>query len=1120
MKNLFFILLFLLSANGNLLADNDKYVQITNATGLSNSAINCISQDSTQMLWFGTWDGLNTFNGKDITVYKPEPDKKGAISNNIIRKIVEQRKGIIWIVTDHGINRMDLRSASFSSFYFGYENHYPALPEIYSLAKSSENIIFCAVFEWGLSFYDEKDNKFQSINTPFVNIQDIKNITIDYNDHIWILHENGQIDVLEWEKDDTGSIIISRCTKTNLPPVKQIYAKNNYIIALDQAKKVSLFDTRNSENFFEYDLKKIIPYGDILELDIIDEKLYVAPSTGSFYSLPLDHSPEWTFNKELQGIRVISFFKCRQNILWIGTDGDGVYMFYNKNKPFNTTRLKKEMNIVRSFCEDDQHRLWVATKGGGIAVLKNHYTNSYKLVDEYNTGNGLPNNSVYVIEKSFDSDLFIGTDGKGIQVFSNGVLSTLESSSSIDFMHTYAIHCSEKDSALWIGTSGYGLVKINILKTKTGYKAIGFKQYLHNQKKTNSLSNNVIYSIIPDKHPYLWIGTRGGGLNRFNTETEEFTTFYHNAENTESISSNDVLCLYKDSDGDLWIGTSAGLNHLKNRTDQVFIKYGRENGLPNNTVHGILEDNNRNIWISTNKGIARIDHKTGQVTSYYERNGLQNNEFSDGAYYKSESDNELFFGGIAGFNIFDPNKISLSDYIPDFYISSFKIFNKEQNIHDRIVTNEKGRNELKLNYNENFFSFNFLALDYIQNDNCEYKFKLEGVDKDYIHNENQGNLTYTNISPGKYTLIIYYTNSDKVWVEKPYTLDIVIKEPYWHTTTAYLIYFLITCGIIYLIFIIIKKRLSQEKNLLIERLSRKEQENIHEAKLRFFTNIAHELYTPITLIYSPCEKILEEKDINEFVRKYVKIIKSNAERMKQLISELMLFRKITTEHAVVTPKLIHIAELVNEVSCNFSEIIEENKIDFTINMPDSAIQWISDRDSVEKILFNIISNAFKYTPQGGYIRIDISSDTENLYFDVSNSGKGISPNDREKIFNRFNILEDFENQIEKGKSGRNGIGLALTKSLVDLLKGSIKVESEIGHSTTFKITLPGLEDTDSPEDDSKPDINAHPKSIPVSGVKQLPSGENGSPMIMVIDDEKEIRQLLADILSEKYSNIN
>lgn len=1106
----------------------NRYTQITNASGLSNSAINCICQDSSKTIWVGTWDGLNSFNGKDFKVYTPNYQNTKTISNNIIRNIIEQTRGIIWIATDHGINRMDVHNSSFTHFYFGYEKIYPALPEIYSIAKSSDNTIFCAVYEWGLSFYKESTQEFHTINSPFIKTQDIKDIKIDAKDNLWLLHKNGEIDILEWSKDKKGNVIIQSSSKVDLPTISSLYCDNNYITALDKNKNIYVFDTlAENKQIFEYNLNNIVRHGGLNKICIIDEVLYIAPSTGSYFTLPMTTDGKPTFNEELDGIKVNSFYQSDQKILWVGTDGSGIYMIYNKNQIFNAVQIKKEMRMVRSFCEDNQKNLWIATKGGGIAMLHKSEDTQYQIVSEYNTGNGLLNNDAYTIQKGFGGDLFIGTDGQGINVFSKGKLSAIDLTNitpslrgSKMFSGTYAIYCSEKDSTLWLGTSEYGLIKLKIQKHHESYKAISCKQYLHQKDTPDCLTNNVIYTIVPDNENFLWIGTRGGGLNYFDIKNEKFTSYQQIPQNTESLSSNDVLSLYIEPNGDLWIGTSAGLNLLKkeHRESGQFIRYDYTTNLPNNTVHGIIDDDKGNIWVSTNKGIAQINKSNNQITSYYQRNGLQNDEFSDGAYYKSEFDNHVFFGGISGFNVFNPDVISLSNYVPNFQISSFKIFNTEINIHERIVRNKKGVEELILNYDQNFISINFLSMDFIQNENCEYKYLLEGVDKDWIFNGNHGYATYANLKPGKYKLNIYYTNSDKVWMEKPYLLQITITPPYWQTTTAYCIYFIIACIAIFLIYYLIKRRFNQKRKLLIEKLEKQELKNIHEAKLRFFTNIAHEFYTPITLIYGPCERLLDYDNSDDYIKKYVKIIQSNAERMKHLISELMEFRKIDTELLTIHPQKINITQLTKEINSKFQEILEENNIDFTVNAPEEDIYWISDESAVEKVLFNIISNAFKYTPQYGYIKINIEVQNNTLLFQITNSGKGIKQENISRIFDRFKVLSDFENQIEKGNIGRNGIGLALTKSLVNLLKGEIKVESQPGDYTTFSIELPQLEEMES-SSSTEVEEPTPVDSLASQEIIHLQTRNDSSPIILIVDDEKDIRTLIYDTLSAKYPNI-
>ena len=320
MKKGILYLLFILSLH-SIWANNKKYVQITNSSGLSNSAINCVLQDSSKIMWFGTWDGLNRFDGKNFTVFKPEPGNNQTISNNIIRNILEQRKGIIWITTDHGINRMDVNNNHFSQFYFGYEKIFPAAPEIYAVAKTSDNTIFCSVTGWGLSVYLEDINDFQAINTPLIATQDIKDIQTDNKDRIWVLHKNGVVDIIEWERDESKNVSISRCTKIELPPIRSIYTDNQYVVFLDYNEKIYAYDTNIGNNVLEYDLRNILPKGNINKINIIDGILYISPSTGSYYTLPITFQSDPVFNEDLQGIIIRYICKCNQNILWAGTDG-------------------------------------------------------------------------------------------------------------------------------------------------------------------------------------------------------------------------------------------------------------------------------------------------------------------------------------------------------------------------------------------------------------------------------------------------------------------------------------------------------------------------------------------------------------------------------------------------------------------------------------------------------------------------------------------------------------------------------------------------------------------------------------------------------------------------------
>lgn len=1068
-------------------------------------------------MWFGTWDGLNAYDGRNFKIYMPEPGNPQAISNNIIRETVEEKEGFIWIATDCGINRLDVDKSKFSQFYFGYEKTYPALPNVFHIAKNNENKIICAVLNWGIAYFDEKSEEFIALNSPFINTMDIKEIKIDMNNRLWILHLNGKLEIVEQEKQHNGKLTLVPSLTLDLPPVRSIYNSGEYMAVVGDNKNLYIY-TNLLRQTGKYSLKEYISSGEILYITVLNGMIYITVSTGGYYTMPENLSTPPVYSLHLQNTLINVLYKGRQEILWAGTDGSGITMIFNNTRPFQTVHPKKIFGAVRSFCEDRQKRLWIGSKGSGIAVMDSQF----KLSAEYSTDNGLVNNSIYALTAAFDGDIFIGSDGTGLNVFTGNKMTKLDTGvMPFTFSGTYSIYCSEKTSTLWVGASEYGLIRMKIKKTNNGYQVVDYSQYLHDRNNPRSITNNTIYSILPENDSILWVGTRGGGLNKFHLLTETFESFQYDPQNPASLGNNDVISLCKDSHNRLWIGTSMGLNVMvRDRTGNIeFKKYSQSGGLPNNTVHGIMEDANRHIWVSTNKGLAKINPETDEIISCYENDGLQNNEFSDGACYKSLYDNNFFFGGIKGLNRFDPNKIRLRDYAPPFHIASFKIFNREENIGDWMVTGKNGVKQMVLDYNRNFFSFTFRAIDYINSEQCEYRYKLEGFDADWVIAGNTGVATYTKIKPGKYTLWVDYTNGDKVRVKEPYRLDILIKPPFWQTKLACVFYALCFLLLMYAIYLTVRKRMKETRKIFIERMERKEQENIYEAKFRFFTNIAHEFYTPITLIYGPCEKILEKSSGNEAIAKYVQIILSSAKRMKNLIGELMEYRKVETGHTDIIPEKVNISELLNSVGYNFSEIAEKNKIDYCLTPAETDIQWITDHDAVEKILFNLISNAFKYTPENGYIHVEYDMDERDgaswLVIRIINSGKGIKPENIHEIFDRFRILDNLENQIEKGYSGRNGIGLALTKSLVTLLNGSIRVESKVNQYTTFTVELPALK---LPAATANPNISAiQPSALPLT--VQLPSGKDGEPLIMIVDDEPEIRTLLRDTLEEHFPNI-
>lgn len=1097
---------------------------LSNDNGLSNSSVTCICQDSSGMLWLGTWDGLNRYDGSEFRVYKFEPDNPNTISNNVIRRIVEERAGVLWIATDYGINRLDVRSGRIDRFYPGYEKSSPVGEQAFCVAAAPDGEVFCASAGWGIARYDRDAGQFVALNLPHFNSTEVRMLCAPDAEHLLLLMTSGRLVQARCAPSASGHAEIAE-TAELLPGrrVAALFETSRRIYIADGDAVLHLYDRAAGCITGEIPLPlpskerlcALAEYPDgrlVCAFQNSDTRIY-DPAAGTFAPL-----------EELSGVPVLSLLYGSQNILWAGSDGRGVLNLYEDDIEFNRTensRMFGEKSApVRSFFENDRGDLYVATKGNGIYVLRADGSSG----GTYDRTNGLGNASVYALAAGYGDDLFIGHDGVGLDVlsFETGRLTTLAPLPGSRFGSVYAIRRDTVNGRLWLGTNGYGLVGLRLRGTGDGrYEILEQRIYVNDKDDAASLSNNNVFAIAPAGGGCLWLGTRGGGLNLFDPSTGRFEV-HTTATDTRPISSNDILSLYVSRDSTLWIGTGYGLNRLIREKDGSisFRWYTEKEGLPNNTIHGILEDDAGDLWLSTNKGLAKLDPATGQVVSYYRFKALQSNEFSDGAYYRTPS-GEMCFGGVDGFNRFDPDDIHMRDYAPPVLLRSFTVRQKP-------LADFRTDEEITLSCNENFFSVGFSALEYIRNESCEYAYILRGFDDDWVYNGTDNTAVFTNVPPGNYEFSVRATNGDKVWSDRETTLRIRVRPPWWNTTMAYVAYLLLIAGAVYAVYFIANERIEQRRSLLIESMNRAQQRESYEAKLRFFTSIAHEFCTPLTLIYGSGEQLLGSYSLAPEVVRHVRIIRNNAARMQRLIGELMDFRRADTGHYKPRYAEVDAAELLSSLVDNFNDVIEQRRIDLHLSLPAAGAVIVSDRDALEKIFSNLVSNACKYTPGGGWISLTLETGVSGTRLRIANSGKGIKPEDIGNVFNRFEILDNFERSASEGRVMRNGIGLALAKSLAEALGGTLTVISEPGKSTTFTLTLPVVERSliagESPTPPSPQPAHAsyspQREAEPLSGAEQtppVPGRETAEATILIVDDERQMRDLVAEILGTSYT---
>lgn len=1089
------LIVFLLCLTGlaSLAGEQYSIERLSNENGLSNSSVNCFCEDSRHRLWIGTWDGLNVYDGRKFQIYRHKRNFSGSIGNNIIRQIIEQDSLTMWIVTNDCVSRRDERTGRFSNFYPGRDNNAKSGPVSYILGKTSGNDILVCAKQHGFFLY--RQGVRESGFIPVVGGDPrVLSMLIDDTDRIYMLTESREIRCYRFvylEGRGLPMLVEESPVKTQRK-VSDISLTDNMLV-INCGSFVEGLDLRTGERYgIETGLPnvgRIASRGGFLYLTDRNYSKLVRYDLRARHSDVIDSFPAKT--------AVFSLYAGSQDILWVGTDGRGLLKIFEYASPFRTVHT---VYPVRCFSKGEDGTILVGTKGEGIKLFDKRKRD---VLGEITATQGLISNSVYSMRKNSRGDIFIGTEGKGINYLLRGekFLRKLHfPTDSITVKSVYSLNFSHGDSVLWAGTSGGGLIRMNLQYLQgNGYVVHDVRQYKASGVYS-ALGSNIIYSIVRSvDQDVLWLGTRGGGVVKFDSGKERFESIPNYSDLSKEINM-DVLSMVRGTDGSLWVGTSYGLNRLMTEEGQIrYTSFPGEDDLEDSAVHGIVEDMAGNLWISTGNGITCIDGHSGRSVQYTSLNGLQNNEFSDGAYFR-DNDKDIFFGGVAGFSYFNPDEMSLRDYSPQIRLAGLRINNAELNVYDRIK-----QNVLCLDYDEAHVSLSFCVGDFINNENCIFEYRISSISDEWISNGSNSSISLTRLPPGRYRLDVRYTNGDRVWCKSMFSLNIRMRHPWWFSGWAVIIYLMLAIFIAYVVCSIIRNRIRMSRRLLLEHVEKEQQKKMHESQLNFFENIAHEFFTPLTLIYGPAQQLLERGELDNYAKKYVLLIKNNAERMQQLLNELMAFRKADKGYTVLHAETLNLNSMLNSIIDNFMLLAGENHIQLSVRIGEMG-SFNTDRNVLEKIFFNLISNAFKYTPANGYIKIYLERQADDtVQFRVRNSGKGLTEEQCAEAFNRFRIFE----HTNQKHAISTGIGLNLAKELSELLGGKISVESQLNEYVEFKVVLPQLP---MPEKQSEED--------PRKGVTfNLPVSQDRHRKftVLVVEDDYNIRDLLLDILSSKYT---
>jgi len=1089
------------------------------ADGLPNNQIQCIFQDKIGWIWLGTSQGLSRFDGYRFVNFVHSPEDSSSLSGDLVRVIFEDSKGNLLIGTENGgLNVFDREK---ERFLHPYKN----LPEFKSKEVSVNTII--EDHEGNLYLGTDRSllkvDKFGHLSEVIPHFMDpaqgfsgnfIRALQFDNSGNLWIGTTNG---LFEYHPDSN----------------------------LIESVPFPLLNERSREVFevFRDDdgLLWIGTYSNGI--------LIVDPVTKSVHHLKLD-----PYYQRTETIRAIS--KGVLGDYWIGTRG-GLYI-YSKNKGVtgffrHDDRDNKSLanNSVLDIFHDARGETWIGTRGGLNLLAKSKQV--------FHSFSALPNDNHYLnssIIYTFWMDkkerIWVGTEDGGINIYDpeKGTfryLTAQENNTNSISQNCVKAFLDDRKGNLWIGTFWGG---IDVLNMESGV----IRHFRHSPDNPQSLSDDRVWALCLDNEGGIWVGT-SAGIDRYDPETRSFRHF------PKLVQNNQVYWISIDSDRNIWIGTGdeiviydpynesitrysehsrafledSGKRYwiatldkgiaLYSKTGGALKYYSKHDGLSNNQALCILEDDNHYLWISTSNGLSKFDTKTEKFRNFTSRDGLRNNQFTYGAAYKAD-DGELLFGGISGFNMFNPGDILTEDIHVPLVFTELRVFNKPVPIGDGkdaiLKTSISETSHLVLKNNQKVFTLEFTALDFVNNTGNLYSYYLEGFDKGWNEPSTSRTATYTNLYPGDYTLKIKRVSPGNPSADEDLMLNITVLPPLWMTWWFRTIMILLILTLAYFLIMFLVNREKIKNELIFERTKARTLHELDMLKLRLFTNISHEIRTPLTLILGPLEKLISKKVPEEEIPSHLALVYRNTMQLNRLINQLLDFRKLESGNLKLELTQDDMVSLVSDVVLSFEEYAKEKQISLKFHSLKKKITALFDPDKVKTILNNLISNAIKYTGSGGSVSVNLSlvfssSDEDSLndqpdkqYIEISvkDTGKGISESNIKRLFTRFSRIDS------KNESTGTGIGLALVKELVRLHNGDIDVISKPGKGSKFTVRLPYR--TEIPDEVSN-DIPADKSSDAIKNdLTEEPIEESNEQIMLIVEDNPDVRYFIRSHFDPVY----
>lgn len=1119
---------------------NLKFTALTTKQGLMGNAVNAIIKDNNGMLWIGTSESLNRYDGRRFKVYQLGGKRQVEPGSNEISSMSMDPTGRLWVGTiGFGLYYYDRKTDMFRNFTSPLKGQRLSQNVVTSVCADHKGFIWVGTVN-GLDVIDPDLKHISHFETGTgkpgqIPIKSMGGIFADSYGRMWVCTSSGlylydkmhkRFKAFRHQKNDPGSL-----PSDIVMTVSQDKVGNIWVGTANGLSRL----TKDGEHFMNYcysDKDEHSLCGDIVYSVAADDKDHIWVGTegglnvmdiNTGQSVRYRHDPRDPYSLNSKSIR--SIYIDPKGIYWVGTYMGGINKYdknltlFNYVQPTELDPYGLRAPIVSSFAQKNDNELYVGTDGGGLSIFNNK-TNRFSHVliqpKEKINSVGLPILAMLLDHKQ---QLWIGTFGHGLFKLNttNNVYAQFTGGTGKLNISQNNIFCFKEDrfGDVWIGTNGAG---INVFDAK----ADSFRRFTPTflTARGHKLpSNGYIRAFEEDNEGNMWIGSYGTGVAIYNPVTKIFDSL--NPTNT-GLPIGEISSLKKDVNGNMWIGTNGdGLFFYDHQLKKITaFKYN--NQLPNGVICKILQDKTGNIWFSTNQGIGRIDPADQKLYVYCHDNGLQNNAFLNGSGIIA-SDGTLYFGGVDGFNYFKGSDVRLNKNIPPVMLTTLIVDNKRispdhDNPQPVNISEEK---QITIKYKQDF-AINFVALNYTLPQQNRYSYILEGFSNSWKNAGTSTTASYTNLDPGEYTFRVRASNNDGKWNDTGTSLKIIVKPPFWMTIYAYVFYVLLAFGILLLIR---RQGVKKLKKKLRDEQERKAAEALHELdemKIKFLTNLSHEFRTPISLIMAPVDKLLEQTN-TEPVMQQLGVIKRNSRRLLNLVNQLLDFRKLEENELKLNLVEGEFVSFVREVADSFYDLANRKKIIAVFKAAGERLFAKFDHDKVERILFNLLSNAFKFTMPGGQITVEVTApvisadgSSYQLGISVADTGTGISPEEVGHVFDRFYQADARPAILNQG----SGIGLSITRELVQLHGGQISVESEPGKGSIFSFTI------------SLPVINLSETAIPQQGPpetapgfieedpdsKPRPEIAKGinRPHVLIIEDNDDMRHYLAESLGATY----